>query len=100
MIYEDLEDIAIMKLDLTDAEWLELLDGSEDNELASCCRNVSELRNNFVQIVREGRNEEICYVWIPQLEQSIKNFVSGHLAGPILKKVIDQLGFDINLERE
>lgn len=82
-------------LDLTDHEWMLLLDGEDpDSELGSCCANVSALRDQFVSIVRQGRKSRL-YNWeTDPLMKALKWFADGHELTPVLKKVCEQLRFD------
>ena len=83
------------KLDLTDSEWISLIDGdADDSQLPMCCGNVSALRDEFMQIVREGRNADIYDFRLNDLKRKLKWFADGHDMTPLLKKVCDQLGFD------
>lgn len=87
----------MITLNLTDSEWLQLLDGqSDDSELSACCANVSALRDVFFQIVREGRNEEIMDWVVRDLKQKIKWVAGGHELTPLLRKICEQINFDPN----
>ena len=68
-----------IKLTLTDSEWISLIDGnSNGSQLPVCCANVSALRDVFVRIVRNGRNNGI-FVWdLDELKQKLKWFTDGH----------------------
>ncbi len=86
-----------MKIELTDSEWISLLDGNaEDSGLPICCANISALRDQLVSIVRDGRNSDIMKWEIDDLKQKIKWVIDGHdIEGlPLIKKIADQIGFD------
>lgn len=81
-----------MKITLTDTEWLQLLDGeAADSELPKCCADVSNIRDVLSQVVRDGRNEEVCPYLINELEQAISRFKAGHKPTKLLKKVAEQI---------
>lgn len=81
-------------LDLTDAEWLSLIDGDpdEESELGVCCGDVSNLRDVIIQIVREGRRN-VSFGLKPQLIDKLNDFCATHDMTPTLKKLADQVGF-------
>lgn len=85
------------KLDLTDAEWVRLIDGDcEDSALPKCCANISELRSTLISICRDGRNGEVMEYKIDRLKQHLKWVEDGHdLADmPVIKKIMQQIGYD------
>jgi hypothetical protein len=90
-----------VRLNLTDSEWINLVDG-EEGELSICCTTVSDLRDYFFQIIREGRNNEVMDYWLAKLKESIIDFAAGHsiLNKPILLKVCNQIGLDISQFKE
>lgn len=64
-----------VKIELSDFEWMELLDGEREG-LARCCANVSALRDAIMQVVRGG-----CEVNVfdrSQLERTFGWFLEGH----------------------
>lgn len=84
-----------ISLSLTDKEWMQLLDGNcEYTQLQSCCANISALRDELGQIVREGRTEPIMSFYLSSLKQKLMWVMDGHELSPLLKKVCDQIGFD------
>lgn len=84
-----------MKLNLTDSEWISLLDGeSDDSQLGTCCANISSLRDQFMLLVRSGRNEEIMEWELTDLKRKIKWVADGHELSPLLIKICEQIGFD------
>ena len=84
-----------MKLNLTDQEWVQLIDGqSEDSELPICCANISRLRDRFVSILRGGRNNDIMDFELEHLKQELKWVADGHELTPLLQKVCEQIGFN------
>lgn len=42
------------KVELTDAEWMSLIDGTRESGLQKCCANISELREQVIVIARDG----------------------------------------------
>lgn len=59
-----------IKLNLTDSEWIQLIDGvSADTQLPKCCDNVASLRDIFIHLVRNGRNES--NYWGHELKQKL-----------------------------
>lgn len=86
-----------MELNLTDSEWIRLLDGdSDDSELPRCCANISALRDELMIHVREGRNRPIPDYRLRDLKQKIKWAMDGHdfpkRKFPVLNKIIDAVG--------
>lgn len=43
-----------IKVELTDSEWMDLIDGERPNGLSKCCPNVSNLRDQIIALVRDG----------------------------------------------
>lgn len=43
-----------MKLELTDEEWMQLIDGERKDGLAKCCANISALRDVLISAARDG----------------------------------------------
>lgn len=41
-------------VDLTDSEWMSLIDGTRPGGLQKCCANISELRDRIIEIARDG----------------------------------------------
>jgi hypothetical protein len=81
-------------LNLTDSEWVKLIDGnSDDSELPVCCANVSALRDALMRIVRNGRSSPISAFDLPELRKTLGWYCSGHDMTPLLQKVADQVGF-------
>ena len=89
------EPFVMPSLQLTDSEWIQLLDGeSDDSGLQSCCANISALRDVFVQIVRAGRSNELMSWVLDDLKQKLKWVADGHELPPLLRKVCEQIQFD------
>lgn len=79
-----------IKIELTDREWVSLIDQEED-ALPTCCSNISALRDEIIDILRQGKT---LYNW------NILNFlrayhwsVSGHEFDDmaVLQKFFDQV---------
>lgn len=84
-----------MKLDLTDSEWISLIDGeSDDSQLPKCCANVSSLRDVFVDIVRGGRKEDMTGFQERDLKQRLVWLAGGHDLTPLIQNICEQIGFD------
>lgn len=84
-----------MKINLTDSEWISLLDGEiEGSQLPRCCANISALRDVFMSIVRDGRNDDIQDWQIQDLRQKLKWVADGHDIEnfPVLMKVVECVG--------
>jgi hypothetical protein len=88
------EPVKVYKLDLTDSEWLSLLDGGDASELGICCANISALRDELFFIVRQGRHEELPNWTLDDLRQKLKWVADGHDLTPTLKKLCVQLDLD------
>lgn len=88
-----------VKIELSDSEWMELLDG-ERGGLARCCANVSALRDALFQIVRSGC--EVDPFDRHGLERTLGWFLEGHELDPEgpLVKLADQLGLSTDPPRE
>lgn len=86
-----------IKLELTDAEWISLLDGTSDNSsLPTCCANISALRDELIHILRNGRNEPIRSWELDGLKQKLQWAANGHEFKnlPVIQKICKQLDFD------
>lgn len=44
----------LVKLELTDSEWMALIDGTREDGLLTCCANVSALRDVLITAARAG----------------------------------------------
>lgn len=86
-----------MKLELTDSEWMSLIDGeSDDTQLGKCCAAISELRDILVQILRDGRNRDLEKWEIRDLKRNITNcFPDGHNPSELIKKISSQIGLKL-----
>lgn len=84
-----------MKIDLTDTEWIQLIDGSsKGSKLNACCGPVSELRDEIIQIVRDGRNRDRKEFELKFLYKALDNFIgSGHGLNPTLQKLCEQINY-------
>ena len=95
------EETTEVKLELTDAEWLQLLDGeNDDSELPTCCANISALRDSLMSHVRAGRNRAIPSWKVREITQRLGWVADGHDLTPLLKKVCKQLNYTPGEEHE
>jgi hypothetical protein len=79
-------------LDLTDSEWIRLIDGqSEDSALQSCCANISDLRDEIVQIVREGRKSPVMPFRVAEIKEKFKHVLDNHSLSKTARKLKEQL---------
>lgn len=87
------------KVDLTDGEWMSLLDGERDG-LPRCCANVSALRDVLMQVVRGGG--EVDTFTMLGLERAFGWFVEGHdlPEGGALEKLARQVGLPLEVPDE
>ncbi len=81
---------------LTDSEWMDLIDGSDnrDGNLGSCCANISALRDEIIELARNGGE---CYDFqLSGLKQKLGWVLDGHEIDkiPALVKLCDQLEID------
>jgi hypothetical protein len=81
-----------MKLELTDSEWMDLIDGERPGGLTACCANISEVRDQFISAARAGG--EVHRFQIDRFRLILGAALAGHdLDGiPALDKVRAQLG--------
>ena len=88
-----------MQLELTDSEWMSLLDGEREG-LQRCCANVSVLRDVLMNIVRGGG--EVGTFDRFQLEQKFAWFIEGHNLDPDgpLAKIAAQVGLSTDPPEE
>ena len=81
-------------LQLSDAEWLQLLDGeAADSALPKCCPNVAALRDVFVMIVRNGRTR-LSPFEAAELRRHLGWVANAHPLTPLVHEVCKQIGFD------
>jgi hypothetical protein len=80
-----------VRLDLTDAEWMSLIDGERDDGLQRCCANISALRDCLIGAARSGG--EVHTFEVDQLRMTLGWVLDGHdIDGiPALVKVRRQL---------
>jgi len=64
------------KVELTDSEWMSLIDGTRDDaSLQKCCANISELRDQIITIARDGG----CYhTWSTSFLRAYRAAADGH----------------------
>lgn len=78
-------------LDLTDAEWMSLIDGEREGGLMRCCANISALRDVLIGAARDGG--EVHLFAVESLRHTLGWVLDGHdIDGiPALVKVREQL---------
>jgi hypothetical protein len=83
-----------MKIELSDEEWMSLIDGTREGGLAICCANVSALRDDIISAARNGGtvlifNEEL-------IKENMGWVDDSHDIGdiPALVKLRQQLGLE------
>mgnify|MGYP005997610877 CR=1 FL=1 len=90
-------------LNLTDSEWIGLIDGeAEDSHLPKCCSNMSELRDVLISIVRNGRNDEVPFYLINDLKRTLKWVADGHDLSnfKVLQKIVNIVGIAEEHEKQ
>jgi hypothetical protein len=83
-----------MEINLTDEEWMSIIDGTRDG-LPICCANVSALRDAIIDIARNGNDPDSihtglfrrAFTWVYPAHELDKD-------GPVVK-LARQLGVDI-----
>lgn len=86
------------QIQLTDSEWMDLIDGSDnrDNNLGMCCENVSALRDEIIDFARNGGHTyEFC---LTTFKQTLKWVLDGHSIDgiPALIKLCEQLEINVD----
>lgn len=82
-----------IKIELTDREWVSLID-QEDEGLPSCCANISALRDEIINILRNGKT---LYSWdLLRFLRAYHPATSGHEFENMdtLQKLFDQIIVD------
>lgn len=82
-------------LNLTDDEWVRLIDGySEDSLLQHCCANISALRDELITMLRCGRNRSASDWELKELRDKLQWVAYGHEIAekPVFKKLIAEVG--------
>jgi hypothetical protein len=82
----------MIKLKLSDFEWMQLIDGERD-ELPVCCTDAALLKDVIVSIARQGG--KIKSWEQKRLEERMQWFLEGHKITELLQKVCDQANIDI-----
>jgi hypothetical protein len=80
-----------MKIELTDSEWMSLIDGEREDGLQRCCANISALRDCLIGLARDGGR--VNPFTIGRLQMTLGWVIDGHEIDniPALVKVRDQL---------
>lgn len=82
------------KIELTDAEWMSLIDGTRSDGLQSCCANISDLRDHIISLARMGGQSPLG-ITRHHIAMSWGAALDGHDGlneVPALIKLRDQLG--------
>lgn len=81
--------------DLTDAEWMSLIDGSEERDgLMVCCGNISGLRDRIISFARNARGPQYEWEFI-HFARALGAAEDGHnLDIPALNKLRAQLDIE------
>lgn len=86
--------MSTIKIDLTDEEWMSLIDGTRPDGLQSCCANISALRDEIISLARMGGTSPLG-ITIERLAMVWGAAIDGHDGLdqiPALVKLRDQLG--------
>lgn len=92
MNYED-------KVELTDEEWMSLIDNERDG-LPSCCGNISTLRDEIIEMARDGCRVSFRHY---SLLRAYRACMDGHdMRGlsPALDKLVEQVMTSANITWE
>jgi hypothetical protein len=81
--------IESVKIELTDAEWMSLIDGDRPGGLLACCANISELRDRIISAARMGG--EIHAFEIAQFRITLGHVLAGHDIDPGSIPALDRL---------
>ncbi len=80
------------RLDLTDAEWMSIIDQDRDG-LPPCCGNISALRDSITSHARNG-GQPIFYSEFEMLKRHLSWCFPDHdIPSPVFQKIIDQVGW-------
>lgn len=90
---EMLERAQKARLDLTDTEWMSIINRERDG-LPPCCANISALRDVLVAIASD--DGDVGFFHANRLVASLGwCFPSHDIPSDVMQKVIDQLGVDL-----
>ena len=81
-----------MKIILSDAEWMQLIDGYREG-LPVCCANISALRDCLIKAARNGGDLNSWY--FKDLHEKLRWFLEGHELTPLLEKICEQVEFPL-----
>lgn len=83
-----------MRIELTDSEWMSLIDGEREDGLQRCCANISDLRDCLIGVARAGG--EVHTFEVERLRMTLGWVLDGHDIGgiPALVKVRNQLDLE------
>jgi hypothetical protein len=65
-----------IKIELSDSEWMSLIDGDRPGGLERCCANISELRDVLISTAREGGRVHMFQV--ERLRMTLGWVIDGH----------------------
>lgn len=77
------------KIELTDAEWMCLIDGRRRGGLQKCCANISDLRDQIVQMARDGGELGVSATFFLRAYRASADGHDGLDAVPALVKIRD-----------
>lgn len=81
-----------VKIELTDAEWMSLIDGDRPGGLTACCANISALRDVIISAARTGG--EVHAFEVANFRRTLGWVLDGHEVDeiPALVRLREQVG--------
>ena len=80
------------KITLTDEEWMSIIDVTRDG-LPICCANISALRDEIIEVAREGGD---AFFGKSNIEEKVMWVKDDHTLSPVILKICEQLGIDLS----
>ena len=89
-----------VKVELTDTEWMDLIDGERPDGLQKCCANISVLRDWIISLARDGGQTN--FITLQELRRTLGWVCSDHAVDgiPALVKLRAQVGMEEPIEHE
>lgn len=89
-----------VKVELTDTEWMDLIDGERPDGLQRCCANISALRDWIISLARAGGQTN--FITLKELRRTLGWVCADHeIDGiPALVKLRTQVGMEEPIEHE